>query len=950
VRAVWAAGLLLRRLRTEGGIILLTVILVGSTSFVFAAAPRLFNRVSDAALRSIAQGARPADRNLALNLIGSITPSTDGGVSSVRAYGDDLAKQIPPALSSVVVDRAMRITTNRYYVPNPPLIETHISLRYQDGVQDATRLVSGRWPVATGSTLHPVAPNAVDLGTGEPPAVLEVALSTAEATVIGVGLGDRLGITLDGTDPLVLGTTGFASQGLNFRGGYRIGPAQVVIVGLFEPLDPEAELWYGDAGLLQVEHHGDEDNPIAYVTAYMAPEEYPAIWHGGLPFHLEWRFLVDPELLDAGQVDQLQADLHRLSLLSGSGTSGAGTSGAGSTVSVLTGLPAILDRYAAERALSESVLSIGAIGPFGLAAGAMAMVAILLVRRRRATLALARGRGATGSLLLGTQLWESTLIAGGAALLGLLVAVLVVPARPNPLSPVLAVGVGLTAVLLLVGANWSTARRSLGQLERDDAPVLRVPARRLVIEMTIVGIAVAATLLLRQRGLTIGSSAGVALVDPLLASVPVLAGLAAGILAVRLYPLPIRALGWLAAGRRDIVPVLGLRTIGRQPAAANLPILVLLLTAAFGAFSSVIASSLDHGQAVASYLDVGADYRIDKIGIGGLATAVNPASVAGVEAVAPGITDPLAGFVGATNQRASIHMEAVDPQPYAQVTAGTAADPHWPLAFVSVPGGDGIGTAGNPIPAILSNRLPTGSKDLAPGDTFQMLVEGRSLTFALVERRPSFPGIEPGVSFAVIPFDWVQAAFGSRLVSPSILWLRAPDGLSADLAAQVKGVGDEAHVVSRYDVYEALHEAPFGAVIETGYGAALVTAAVFMALTVIGAVVLSAARRTRDLAFLRTLGVTDLQGLALIVMEHAPPVVLAIVPGVALGIGIAILCEPGLGLATFVGAAGVPLYVDLPALVVTVVALVGVVAVAVAAGTWLSRRVRMADALRIGDD
>ena len=74
-----------------------------------------------------------------------------------------------------------------------------------------------------------------------------------------------------------------------------------------------------------------------------------------------------------------------------------------------------------------------------------------------------------------------------------------------------------------------------------------------------------------------------------------------------------------------------------------------------------------------------------------------------------------------------------------------------------------------------------------------------------------------------------------------------------------------------------------------------------MALTIIGAVILSAARRTRDLAFLRTLGVTDVQALALIVMEHGPPVVLAIIPGVALGIGIAILCEPGLGLATFVG-------------------------------------------------
>jgi putative ABC transport system permease protein len=948
VRSLWAAGMLLRRLLTERGIILLIVVLVGSTSFVFAAAPRLFNRVSDEALHFAAQEARPADRNLALNVIGSVTPSTAGGIGAVHDYGDQLEGQIPPSLTAIISDRQLRITTPRFFVPNPPLIETHISLRYQDGVTDATRLVSGRWPVDRGDQMHPVAPGANAGDPSEPPAVLEAALSTAEAEAIGVKVGDHLDLTLDGTDPLIQSATGFANQGLFFRGGYRIGPTQVLIVGLFDPIDPEAELWYGDAGLLQVEQHGDADGPIAYATAYIAPEEYPSIWHSGLPFHLEWRYIVDPQRLDAGQIDQLQAGLHRLSLIGGS-AGGAGA--AGGTISVLTGLPGILDRFAAERALSESVLSIAAIGPFGLAAGAMAMVAILLVRRRRATLALARGRGATGALVLGTQLWESTLIAGGAALLGLLVAVLLVPARANPLSPVLAVGVGATAVLLLVGANWPAARRSLGQLERDDAPVLRVPPRRLVIEMTVVGIALSATLLLRQRGLTIGPSGSVASVDPLLASVPVLSGLAAGILAVRLYPLPIRALGWLAARRRDIVPVLGLRTIGRQPASSNLPILVLLLTAAFGAFSSVIASSLDHGQAVASYLDVGADYRIDKIGIGGLATAVDPTTVSGVETVAPGLVDPLAAFVGATNQRASIHLEAIDPKRYAQVTAGTPADPNWPFAFVSDPSaGTALGTADNPIPAILSSRLPTGSKDLAPGDTFQVSVQGRPLTFELIERRAAFPGISSAVPFAVVPFDWVQAAFGTRLVSPSVLWLRAPDGLSPGLAAQVKGVGDTAHVVSRYDTYDALHDAPFGAAIETGYGAALVTAAVFMALTIIGAVVLSAARRTRDLAFLRTLGVTDLQGLALIVMEHAPPVILAIVPGVALGIGIAILCQSGLGLDTFVGASGVPLYVDVPALTVMVAALVAIVAVAVAAGTWLSRRVRMADALRVGDD
>src|SRR5207248_2777179 len=196
-----------------------------------------------------------------------------------------------------------------------------------------------------------------------------------------------------------------------------------------EPLDADAQEWYGDAGLLEVERHGSEDNPIAYATAYVAPEEYPALWHSGLPFHFEWRYFVDPQRLDAGQVDQLQVDLHRLALIGG-----AAAGRAGGAVSVLTGLPGILDRYAAQRALSESVLSIAAIGPFGLAAGGMAMVGILLVRRRRTTLALARGRGASGALVLGTQLWESTLIAGSAALVGLLAAVLVVPARATPLS------------------------------------------------------------------------------------------------------------------------------------------------------------------------------------------------------------------------------------------------------------------------------------------------------------------------------------------------------------------------------------------------------------------------------------------------------------------------------------------------------------------------------------
>ena len=212
--------------------------------------------------------------------------------------------------------------------------------------------------------------------------------------------------------------------------------------------------------------------------------------------------------------------------------------------SYVTGLPRILDGYVTQLASSESILSIAAIGPFALAAGAMAMVAAAPGRPP------ARDAGAdpwprrvgfprARNAALGVDPARRQRLAAGAPRGGRRHR-----ARAQPCcrrcwrSPLAS-----PAVLLLVGASWTTARRPLGQIERDDPPVFRVAPRRLVIELTIVVIAIAATLLLRQRGLTVGASDDEARFDPLLASVPVLAGLAAGIVALRLYPLPIRAPG-----------------------------------------------------------------------------------------------------------------------------------------------------------------------------------------------------------------------------------------------------------------------------------------------------------------------------------------------------------------------------------------------------------------------
>jgi len=225
------------------------------------------------------------------------------------------------------------------------------------------------------------------------------------------------------------------------------------------------------------------------------------------------------------------------------------------------------------------------------------------------------------------------------------------------------------------------------------------------------------------------------------------------------------------------------------------------------------------------------------------------------------------------------------------------------------------------------------------------------MTFRIVERRAAFPGIDDRVPFAVVPFTWVQAAREDRTILPTRMWLRGSPDVAEPAAVAIAGAAGDARVVSRHAAYAALRGNSMGQSVITGYVLAVLVAAIYMALTIIGALILSAARRTRDLAYLRTLGVSAPQSLALTVMEHAPPVLLALVPGVALGIGVAVLVLPSLGLGAFAGTSGpVPLFVDAIGLAMLVVGLLGVVTVAVVAGSWLSRRARLVNALRMGED
>ncbi|HET6744648.1 MAG TPA: hypothetical protein VFH90_02230, partial [Candidatus Limnocylindria bacterium] len=814
MRSLWAAAFLLRRLRGETAIALLIVTLVAATSFVFAAGPRLLDRVSDDGLRHELRSTGPVQRNLQLSTVSTLS-GAEGSFDAIRSLGEDFEGEMADVLRVAIDERLVTFTTVRFHVADPPIYDTYISLRYQSGLDDEVELTDGRMPASTGDALSPpsfgINPSP-DPEPGELP-VFEIAVSDATAAEIGVAVGDVLLAAVDESDPLIR------------RSFFRSPEARFEVVGIYTVDQPDSERWYGERALQVVNVGGTLDSPIAFATAMVAPETLDGLVDAGLPIRYAWRYLIEPDRLDAGQIDALIVALQRLETTFGS----TGTDAAlANSVVLRTGLLDAIDRYQSQRAATEAVLSVAAIGPFALAAGAVGMIGILLVSRRRPSLDLARGRGASGWLLIGAQVWEGLLLAAPPALAGWAIASLVVPGRASTTSSLLGMSVGLAAAFALVLATWPAVRQPYGAaLGRDEAPPLRASPRRLVLEATAVLLAVSGTLLLRQRGLALDDE--VAHFDPFLAAVPVLATVAVGIVLLRVYPLPIRVGGWLAARRRDLVPVLGLRSVGRHAGAVSLPLLVLMLTAAFSAFTSVVMATVDHGQADASWEQVGADYRIDTISGAGLSSRVDPTAIEGVDGFAYALVDPSAPFTIQDRQRTSIYLHAPDLEGYREVIAEGPLRAEVPEPMLT-PSAGTAGTPERPLPAIISRRMPAGGQPLNPGDVFVVTVRGQPISMEVAAIRNQFPGVPEGLAFVVSSLDQLQAAYRNPPLLPSTAFVRGSADIEASLAATFREQSTSIRMVSRHARYRAMLDAPLVAAIGSGFRLTMLVSAAYTAI------------------------------------------------------------------------------------------------------------------------
>ncbi len=509
-------------------------------------------------------------------------------------------------------------------------------------------------------------------------------------------------------------------------------------------------------------------------------------------------------------------------------------------------------------------------------------------------------------------------------------AVAFVPVGLDPLTiaiPMVVAGltiVLLTAAIVPTAQGGAPGRSSLGR---------RGGPRRIVFELVVIGLAIGGAVLLRDRGIRGTSSAtDLTAADPFIAAVPALAGLAAGLVALRLFALPVRGMAAVAALRPDLVPVLALRRTTRSGSAAPI-LLVLMATASVGAFSLATLGHLEAAGEAVSWQAVGAPMRIVE-GLGRLPHDFEPKTLPGVEAAAGASGASLAGA-----DAAGIEFLALDVADYRDVILDTPADRDLPASLLTA--------TADAVPAIVAR---TGVVEgIKTGDPFTLTVGGRRIPFVAAEVADSFPTVPVGEPFVVADRGVLTTLVKGASFRTTGAFLRAPDDAVAGIRAAMATEAPLTGIAVRSQQALDLGKSPIIDAVTVGVVVAFVVACAYAAVALAAALALTGAARASESAHLRTLGLGSRGAIGLTIVEHGPTIVLALVLGIAFGLATFMALRPGLGLGAVVGSAlEVPLTID-PGLVGPIVgAVVAIVSLAVGLGIVVQREPAGAAAVRRG--
>ncbi|WP_406395253.1 FtsX-like permease family protein [Streptomyces sp. NBC_00887] len=907
------------RLRTAPGISAALAVLVFLTAFLAAAFPRSVDAYEAKALRHDIGTASPG-----LSVLEVTTPPPS--LAAPRAVREQsmreealagvdraLVKGLPSPVradlprSSYGVHTSKPIVAQEAWLPRPDAMPAKLFYAAPSALREHSRLAEGGWPVARGE---------VTAATRE----VEAAVTEETAAELKMKVGSTLSVPTQGGKSLT-----------------------VRITGLVTPLQPKSGYWSVDPLHRAPSLVADPGSrtPVFYWqgTLLLAPDTGPALLDTAGEPELYWRVAPDPSGLTAADAPRLRDAV--ASLENGPELLELRTL-AGPNTTLTTDLDAILDAYTSMRAAISPVVTVAAVGIGAVAAVVLLMTGGLIGARRHGELALLRSRGGSLRGIGGRLLAETAVAVLPAAALGLLPAVLVIVIGEARWWPSV-VGAASVAVLVCVALPLRTTlyhRRPLLHGAREDVVNAKPSRRRTVAELTLLVLAVGAVAALRRRGTTTGSDA-----DLLVSSAPVLVGLIAALVLVRLYPLPLRLAARPVARLRGAVGFLSLARAGRTGASGTLPLLALLIALTTAAFGGSVLAGVADARDAAALRAVGADARISGENVG--LTAVPDSLVRSVRGM-DGVRDvaavrieysvPLAADLDVRGDTERATLLGVEPGSYARL-AGESGQPALPVGLLKA-----RREQGDVLPAIASPEVA----ELLGDEPHTIRSEGGDITVRVAAVRSRTSAVTDS-GFLIVD----SAGLPTRQPTTLMVTGAAADG--EELRAAAQGAG-QFTVRLRSEERKAFVDTPMQSGAERIYGAAVAAGAGYALLAVLLSLLQTAPERRTLLARLRTMGLTTRQGRRLLAFEAMPQALLAAFGGLLVGWTTIALLAPGVDLAALALAGGesgssnaASLRADLwslalPALGVVVLA----AAVAGVQAWWASRRGSIKE-LRAGD-
>ncbi len=318
----------------------------------------------------------------------------------------------------------------------------------------------------------------------------------------------------------------------------------------------------------------------------------------------------------------------------------------------------------------------------------LVMVSTMLIERQGAEIATLRSRGATTGQLLAQYGVEGGILALLAALVGPPIAAAVVSALgPTPAFAALSGGgplavhisggaYGLAAAGALLAFTslmipaWRATRLTVLEFKRGAARPRPVPLLlRYYVDVLAVGIvALAFWRLSREKSLFSQSLFGSAKVDPFLLATPAVFMVTVGVVFLRLFPLVMRAIGWLIGKTKSVAVLVGVRSLVRNPTHYARLILLLMFATGVGMFGATFSATLDQSYEERAGYAVGADVRASGIPSPGLAgEAPFLARIERVPAEARTAITRLDGSATNGKRTASVEVIGVDPKTFERV-------------------------------------------------------------------------------------------------------------------------------------------------------------------------------------------------------------------------------------------------------------------------------------------